>query len=67
MTLFLQDNKSLRKVIQTFEEFYRYAGLKLNKSKTEAMKVYIDGSLCEGTNLGIQWINGPFKTLGTWF
>ena len=67
MTLFLQDNNSVRIVIQTFEEFYRYAGLKLNKSKREAMIVYNDGSLCEYANLGIKWINRPFKALGTWF
>ena len=66
MTLFLQDNKSVRIAIQTFDEFYRYAVLKLSKSKTEAMIVCNDGSLCEDINLGILWINRPFKTLGTW-
>ena len=34
MTLFLRDNSSVYEAIQVFEEFYRYAGLKLNKSKT---------------------------------
>lgn len=34
-TLFLKDNVSLRIALGTFEEFYRYAGLKLNNSKTE--------------------------------
>ena len=33
MTLFLRDNSSVYEAIQVFEEFYRYAGLKLNKSK----------------------------------
>ena len=67
MTLFLRDNKSVRSAIQIFEEFYRYAGLKLNKNKTEAMIIYNDGSLHEDKKLGINWINKPFKTLGTWF
>ena len=53
ITLFLQDNKSVRIATQTFDEFYRYAVLKLSKSKTEAMIVYNDGSLCEDINLGI--------------
>ena len=49
-----------------FEEFYRYAGLKLNKAKTEAIIIYNDGSLLQ-KNLGISWSKPPFKTLGTYF
>ena len=39
-TLFLTDMPSVRKSLQLFEEFYRYAGLKLNKNKTEAIIIY---------------------------
>ena len=36
LTLFLSSTESVSSVIAIFEEFYRYAGLKLNKSKTGA-------------------------------
>ena len=45
MTLFLRDNSSVNEAIQVFEEFYRYAGLKLNKSKTIGIIVQNDGNL----------------------
>ena len=45
MTLFLSDDSSVCHALQIFEEFYRYAGLKLNKSKTEATIIYNNGSL----------------------
>ena len=67
MTLFLSDNDSLRHVLNDFEEFYRYAGLKLNRSKTEAIIVYNDGTLFQDDSLGITWTNESFKTLGIWF
>ena len=67
MTLFLTNIRSVRSAILLFEEFYRYSGLKLNKGKTEA--VIIKGSVpfTKDESLGIKWIDGPFKTLGTWF
>ena len=67
MTLFLTDNSSVRHSLRMFEEFYRYAGLKLNKGKTEAIIIQNDGTLEHNLSLGIKWINRPFKTLGTWF
>ena len=67
MTLFLTDNSSVRHSLRMFEEFYRYARLKLNKGKTEAIIVQNDGTLEHNLSLGIKWINRPFKTLGTWF
>ena len=45
MTLFLSNNGSVSCVLQIFEEFYRYAGLKLNKSKTEATILHSDHNL----------------------
>ena len=67
MTLFLTDNSFVRYSLRMFEEFYRYAGLKLNKGKTEAIIIQNDGTLEHNLSLGIKWINRPFKTLGTWF
>ena len=67
MTLFLTDMLSVKQSLQLFEEFCRYAGLKLNKNKTEAIIIYNDGSLISDVSLGIKWVNKPFKTLGTWF
>ena len=67
MTLFLRDNSSVHEAIQDFEEFYRYAGLKLNKSKTIGIIVQNDGNLYEDEQLGISWTQNTFKTLGAHF
>ena len=67
MTLFLTDMLSVKKSSQLLEEFYRYAGLKLTKNKTEAIIIYNDGSLIRAVSLGIKWVNKPFKNLGAWF
>ena len=56
MRLFLSNNGSVSCALQIFEEFYRYAGLKLNKSKTEATVIYEDGSLHFDDNLVITWL-----------
>ena len=66
-TLFIQDNNSLREVLKIFEEFYRYAGLKLNKTKTVAIIVWNDGSIYKDPSIGILWSDKPFKTLGIWY
>ena len=50
MTLFLSNNGSVSSTLQIFEEFYRYTGLKLNKSKPEATIIYDDGSLHSDNN-----------------
>ena len=68
MTLFMSHMCSVEKALVLFAEFYQYAGLKLNKSKTEAIiMIYNDGSLMKDTNLGIKWLNESFSTLGTTF
>ena len=68
LTLFLSSTESVLSAIAIFEEFYRYAGLKLNKSKTVAFlavtdtnRVYLD------QNIGMEWTSKPFKSLGAWF
>ena len=39
----------------------------MNKSKTEAIIIYDDGTINHGNLYGIKWSEGPFKTLGIWF
>ena len=67
MTLFLADDSSVRHSLTLFEKFYLYAGLKLNKGKTEAINIQNDGTLEHNLSLGIKWINRPFRTPGRWF
>ena len=67
MTLFLTEVSSVKVALDLFEEFYRYAGLRLNKNKTEAIVLYNDGNIYQDTSLGILWKSGNFKTLGAWF
>ena len=68
LTLFLSSASSISCVVAIFEEFYRYAGLKLNKSKTIAFPLGHDKNKAdEDGSTGIQWTTKPFKTLGTWF
>ena len=55
------------KQFKVFEEFYRYAGVKLNKSKTIGIIVQNDGNLYEDEQLGISWTQNTFKTLGAHF
>ena len=57
-SLFLRDLNSLRNA------FYRYAGLKFNRSKTEAILLYNSGGIQEDSSLNIKWHSEPFKTLG---
>ena len=65
-TLFLQDEQSILLALAVFEEFYRYAGLKMNKSKTEAVLLYKESNV-KMNNSDINWSNKPFKTLGIWY
>ena len=68
MTLFLKETKSVNFAIKAFEEFYRYAGLKLNKSKTVAFITKgINPDVFEDNTLGMLWSSTEFRTLGTWF
>ena len=40
MTVFLYNLESVKVVMELFKEFYRYAGLKLNKKKTQKLLHY---------------------------
>ena len=62
--LYLNGTNSLENVLKIFEDFYRYAGLKLNKEKTDVIwlgKHNRDGKICD-----INIINKPTKVLGIW-
>ena len=68
MTLFLTSVESVKIAIELFEEFYRYSGLKLNKSKTEAFIIEGDNVKIHRDNtIGIRWLTKPFKTLRMWY
>ena len=67
LTLFLKDTISVKYAICIFEEFYRYAGLKLNKSKTLPFIIENDTKINPDTSSGIVWTKNPCKTLGIWF
>ena len=66
-SIFLKDVESIRIALSTFEEFYRYAGLKLNRSKTEATILYNNGNIQIDQTLNIKWNDKHFKTLGIWY
>jgi hypothetical protein len=38
-TNFIQDEESLKAMLETIEKFYKYSGLKLNLSKCEALRL----------------------------
>ena len=65
MTLFLTD--SVRNTVNIFEEFYRYAGLKLNKTKTVVFLINPKHVHLKDENLGIKYTDKPLKSLGIWF
>ena len=67
MTMFLYNLESVKVLMEIFEEFYRYAGLKLNKKKTEAALALQSTDCTPNSLFGIKWIDCPFKTLGFWF
>ena len=64
-TIFLQDSTSLKQVLQKIYLFSKAAGLKLNKTKTEAMWL---GSNRNNTNhmVGLDWKTEVYA-LGIWF
>lgn len=62
--LYLKDLVSLDRALDTFEEFYRYAGLKLNKDKTEM--IWLGKNNRDGKYSNICFTNKPVKVLGIW-
>ena len=67
-TLFFTDNNYFVKLaLELFDEFYRYAGLKINNRMTKAIIILNDGSIKQDVSLGIKLTDGYFKTLGIWY
>ena len=67
MTLFLTDSVSVRNTVNIFEEFYRYAGLNLNKTKIVVFLFNPKHVHLKYESLGIKYTDKPFKSLGIWF
>jgi hypothetical protein len=64
-TSFLSDIKSLEETLVTLEKFHKYAGLKLNATKSEAMWLGIEKDSKEKP-LDLKWVKGT-KGLGIYF
>ena len=58
---------SIKAASDIFENFYKYSGLKINKSKMVAFIVENKCVNLENNEWGIKWTTKPFKTLGIWF
>jgi hypothetical protein len=64
-TTFLEDEKSLENMFEILKKFEEYAGLKLNKTKTEAMWMGKNINR-QTTPLGIKWVK-EINSLGIFF
>ena len=64
-TIFLNDYNSIKRVLDILQHFEKCAGLKLNKDKTEAIKLGISSNTDKKT-YGLKWVPGPVKVLGIW-
>jgi hypothetical protein len=64
-TVFVEDPNSLENIFKILNKFEQYAGLKLNKTKTEAMWVGKDKNNTD-TPLEIKWVN-RIHSLGIFF
>ena len=62
--LYLNGTNSLENMLKVFEDFYRYAGLKLNIDKTEA--IWLDRNHTIGKICNMKIIKLPTKVLGIW-
>ena len=62
--LFVENTESLENALTIFENFYRYAGLRLNKEKTDI--IWLGKNNRQGKINDINIINKPAKSLGIW-
>ena len=62
--VYLNGSNSLENIVKLFEDFYRYAGLKLNIDKTEA--IWLGRNNRYGKICGIKITQEPVKVLGIW-
>ena len=65
-TLYLQDTESLKCTFKLLDKFQLYAGLKLNKEKTEAIQLGLMQQNLQDNRIGIKWIVDSTKALGVW-
>ena len=64
-TTFIKDTKSLEHILEILKKFESYAGLKLNKGKTEAMWIGKNTNN-QQSPLGIKWVK-QIHSLGIFF
>jgi hypothetical protein len=64
-TSFLKDVESLEETLKTLDKFHKYAGLKLNETKSEAMWLGKERDSMEKP-LNLKWVKGT-KGLGIYF
>ena len=64
-TSFLKDIKSLEETLSTLDKFHKYAGLKLNSTKSEAIWLGKDRDSNEKP-LSLKWVKGS-KGLGIYY
>ena len=62
--LYLNGSNSLENIVKLFEDFYRYAGLKLNIDKMEI--IWLGRNNRSGTICNIKITQEPVKVLGIW-
>lgn len=62
-TAFISDTESIRELLSTIETFGAYSGLKINKSKTEALWIGSE-SQSRKKPIGIKWPEKAIKLLG---
>ena len=62
--LYLNGSNSLENFVKLFEDFYRYAGLKLNIDKTEI--IWLGRNNRYGKICNIKITQEPVKVLGIW-
>lgn len=65
-TIFTSDIDSLKHIFDTLDIYNKAAGLKLNRSKTEALKLGINTNNVKGGELGINWKTDMIFSLGIW-
>ena len=63
--LFLKNMDSVKYSLQLLDHFFSCAGLKLNKEKTEAVKLGV-GNKGDLSVHGIKWVENKIRSLGIW-
>ena len=63
----MADLNSFKYLLSVFEEFYRYAGLKLNQSKSEVYVIQGKQVFHKESTLAFLGLTDVFNTSGSWF